>query len=133
MSCQFYNYLFVVLLFQFLVVFVPLVVFSICFLVTKDFSDLINALLGYTLSMGINGVITDAIKLTVGKLLNFFFRWLSFFLPSDINKKEPECFFLLIDKGSCSGGFGLSCAQGKILASPPPLPPTKFLGQNFIY
>ncbi|KAK2715438.1 phospholipid phosphatase 5-like [Artemia franciscana] len=72
----------------FLVVFVPLVVFSICFLVTKDFSDLINALLGYTLSMGINGVITDAIKLTVGRPRpDFFYRC----FPDGIQYPNMKC------------------------------------------
>lgn len=47
----------------------PAIVIFLAFLVYKDRTDLYQAVLSLTLALGFNGVITDIIKLIVGKNL----------------------------------------------------------------
>lgn len=55
--------------FQPLVFIMPVVVIVCVFLVYKDKTDTYQAVLSVTLTLGLNGVITDIIKLIVGEQL----------------------------------------------------------------
>lgn len=58
-----------------LIVVIPVIIIFINYLMTKDRPDVIQAILGLTLTLGMNGVITDIIKLTVGRPRpDFFWR-----------------------------------------------------------
>jgi hypothetical protein len=49
------------------VVFAPLIVIFVMYFFRREVTDVAQALLSLTLALGINGIITDIIKLTVGK------------------------------------------------------------------
>lgn len=49
---------------------IPVVIFLFNYLLSRDKNDISQALLALTLSLGLNGVITDVIKLVVGKRKN---------------------------------------------------------------
>ncbi len=50
-----------------IVVFAPLIVIFVMYFFRREVADVTQALLSLTLALGINGIVTDIIKLTVGK------------------------------------------------------------------
>ena len=59
-----------------MVAFVPVIVIGICFLFTQSLADAMFAILTVTLIMPLNGVLTNSIKLAVGRPRpDFIFRW----------------------------------------------------------
>lgn len=71
-----------------LVCFVPVVFIILNFLITKDVLDFKSALLAHTLGIGLNGVIVDIIKITVGRPRPDFF-WRCF--PDGVMNSEMIC------------------------------------------
>ena len=55
------------LIVQPIVVFAPLIVIFMVYFFRREVTDVTQALLSLTLALGINGIVTDIIKLTVGK------------------------------------------------------------------
>ncbi|XP_012264283.2 phospholipid phosphatase 5 [Athalia rosae] len=66
----------------------PIIVICFTFLVTKDRIDFCQAILSVTLALGLNGLVTDVIKLIVGRPRPDFY-WRCF--PDGVGNAEFEC------------------------------------------
>lgn len=70
------------------VVFLPLLIFTMTSIATRNKKDFLDAVLGFSLALPLNGVITNTVKLIVGRPRpDFFYRC----FPNGEMNSEMEC------------------------------------------
>ena len=87
-----------------IVVFAPLIVIFMVYFFRREVTDVTQALLSLTLALGINGIVTDIIKLTVGKeskesnhIQLYYLFW--HFVLFNLGRPRPDFFWRCFPDG----------------------------------